>query len=254
MIEQDATELITRVDAEGFEALLAAADHAAMSDEHRSVLTRSGALVGDELHPELGLTMSVVVAATCRVLVAVADAEDLAQHQLWAAPGAVTLASDEGQGLCALSALEPDFWAKALLDLVGLAPHRLRTRAAQDRVSVNSELLDALWAEDPDARQEGAVRCAELLPENDDFVADVAAGRWRAWWAEASWPGVAGDVSLRRVSVLDCAAGIHLVVEGGLEPTTSLDVWLLLLQMLPRDDELYPRLRPGAVDQDGVLR
>lgn len=224
-----------------FEELVAMYERGGTSELFAEELHRLGVLEQGVLVAGVSDALGPVLEPFSRVEVGFVGPEVRRLHQLWLNPSGSSVLTDEGAGLHELAAVHNSGLWVAVADLVGLSPHRLsaqRLSRAQPPAQVPEEVLGGLGSADGEVRRRAAAACAQRLEADNPVAGALAAGEWRAWWVECTWPFVDGTVRSRGVTALDTRPGSLRIDGQTLTPVTSTDLWRELLRLTPSGEEL----------------
>lgn len=204
-----------RVDADGFDELVAAAA------ARPAGATADGPLAD----PRVRAGLAAVVQPVCRLHVEIATRNTIQSHRAWVDDDAATFLMQTPTPSFVVNVVQPQFVPAVLATVCRLGPRRVGDR---DVVRVPATTADRLF--DPSE----AVRAqafAELAIDGSKWVQRVT----------ATWPTPDGAAGGRGVVALDGDCGVYLLVpeEGAvaLAPSSASDVWLHYVGLLPQDGE-----------------
>jgi hypothetical protein len=232
-----------RTSATALSALLAlaqGADPGALHEDDVAALRGAGVL--DEAGVDAGVTevLAGLARASVHVELAVMRPSVTEQHRVWAATDTATLVAQVGDDAFDVGALPPSLVVATLARLMPLAPRPL---LPGDVVDVAEETAAGLVGSE---RAFAANALLGAVPDGwEAAVEDVREGRVRLYGLAALWVDPAGEPAGRRFSLLETPHGYAEVVEledgrSGLRPVRSTEVWSMLVELLPADDEVAP--------------
>lgn len=210
----------------------------ALHEDDVDTLRDAGVLHAEGIDDALTGLLAGISTAAVRIELAVVRTGGQELHRVWAADGTATLAAQVGEDTYDLLAVAPPLVVPTLARLIALGPRPLLTG---DVVDVAEDTVVALVGRE---RGFGANALLEVVPDGwQAAVDDVRAGRVRRHGLAALWVDPAGRPAGRRFSLLDTPHGLAEVValkEGrsGLRPVRSTEVWSMLVELLPADDEI----------------